>query len=331
MQIEIVTAADGIQRDNGFGPFFVCGQIKQAMLYSEHNIQVTVCNDEGDLHEIIKRKPDLVILAVKYIRMDDGRRVWLSTYFDKHRIQYTGSTREAISFDSNKAAAKQKVASNGINTPKFFLALPGDYASEQHLPLPFPLFLKPCEATNGDEMDKHSLVRDFEHFSRRLDLLHRKYFERVLIEEYIEGKEYAVSIINSHGHYSLAAVEVIAPVSGDIRVLSAQVEAVEMESIIPIKKRNTLRKVCDFAISSFFALGARDFGQIEIRTDNHGTCSFLEANLIPCLKKDSGLFLRAFELVTELSHEDVIRNMLSGAIERRLCFGHFSDGRIGHA
>ena len=143
MQIEIVTTPNDKLKETGFGPYRACENIMQSLLKSDHNVVVTVCENESGLAAMIKRKPDLVMAAVKYIPVANEKQLWLSEYLENHNIHYTGSTKEVLLFDSNKVAAKKQVASKGINTAEFFVTTPFEFKSEKDIPLPFPLFIKP--------------------------------------------------------------------------------------------------------------------------------------------------------------------------------------------
>ena len=75
-------------------------------------------------------------------------------------------------------------------------------------------------------------------------------------------------------------------------------------------------RVTALAIEAFNALGVRDFGRIDIKTDNHGECYFMEANLVPGMTYGSSYFPEACNLAHEFSYDKVIELLLTGGLAR---------------
>ena len=72
------------------------------------------------------------------------------------------------------------------------------------------------------------------------------------------------------------------------------------------------------AIDAFNALGVRDFGRIVIKTDNHGECFFMEANLVPGMTHGSSYFPKACEIAHEFSYDKVVELLLARGLSRAL-------------
>jgi len=318
LYIEIVTTPNSTLKETGFGSSQACDSVMQSLLYSNHNAIVSVCVNAADLDAVIARKPDLILAVVKYILLEGGQQLWLSDYFDSHGGNYTGSKRNVLSYDSNKASAKTMVASKGIDTAEFFVTIPGEYKNEQELPLPFPLFIKPTDAANGNGVDLNSLVYDFEHFKEKVNNLYNEYAQPVLVEEYLDGKEFTVAIIEGHEKLIVAAIEIIPPEEGGLRILGAKVKTRNTEILQVIADPAILLKVTDIAEKSFRALGVRDFGRIDIKMDNHGNCHFIEANLVPGMNKGSSYFPQAYAMNNSLDYNEVVQHMIQGGTARRV-------------
>ena len=316
MDIEIVTTPNDALKETGFGPLHACDGVMQSLLDSHHNAIVTVCVNAADLAAVVARKPDLIMAVVKYILLENGQQLWLSEFFEGQNVNFTGSLRNVLSYDSNKVSAKELVSSKGIDTADFFLTIPDEYKSEKELPLPFPLFIKPADAANGNGVDTESLVYDFEHFQAKVQKLYNEYAEAVLVEEYLEGKEFTVAIMEDHENLIISAIEIIPPEEGGLRILGAKVKTGNTEVLQIISDPLTLTKVIDIAEKSFRALGVRDFGRIDIKMDTRGDCHFIEANLVPGMKKGSSYFPQAYAMNSRLNYDEVVRHMIQGATER---------------
>ena len=172
MNIEIITTPNDELKESGFGSLKSCNSVLKSITKMGHNIRLNICTTKSDLNAIVKRKPDLVILAVKYLSFENENDIWLSDYFAKHMINYTGSSMEVLKFDSDKVLAKKHLQNRGIRTANHFTAIPGEYKSEKDLPILFPLFLKPIDAANGNGIDDLSYVRNFAEFESKVLSLH---------------------------------------------------------------------------------------------------------------------------------------------------------------
>ena len=316
MNIEIVTTPNDNLKETGFGPHLVCQGIMQSLLDTNHIAVVTVCDTIFDLYSVVQRKPDLVVIVVKYILLENDEKLWLSDFFEENDVAYTGSEKHNLSYDSDKVSAKLQVSSKGIDTTNYFVTLPGQYRSEEELPLSFPLFIKPSDSANGNGVDLNSLVHDFEHYREKVKSIHDQYDENVLVEAYLEGAEFTVAVIENAGELIVAPVEIIPPEEGGIRILGSKVKKENTEILKLITDADILSKVIDIAEKSFRALGARDFGRIDIKMDDRGQCHFIEANLVPGMKRNSSYFPRACEMSSGLDYDAVVSLMIQGAIGR---------------
>ncbi len=108
MDIEIVTTPNDKLKETGFGPHYACEEVMRSLLNSKHNAIVTVCKNAPALASVIKRKPDLVISAVKYIPLKNGQKLWLSEYFENHGVNYTGSKKKFCTMIQIKLLQKNR-------------------------------------------------------------------------------------------------------------------------------------------------------------------------------------------------------------------------------
>lgn len=317
MKIEIITTPNRYLKETGFGAEIACESILKSLRLLKYKGRLSICKDKYDLEEVLKRKPDLVILAVKYIALINEPDIWLSDYFKKHNVNYTGSNKETLKFDSNKILAKSFLKRKGIPTADFFTAIPKEY-KQKELPLKFPLFLKPMDAANGNGIDDKSFVNTFKEYENKLLSLYSQFNEPVLVEKYLDGREFTVSIIkNKNSGLGVYAIEIIAPQSKDgLRILGEKAKKENSEILKYISNPDLKQKIEKLACDSFTNLGVRDFGRVDIKTNKEGECFFLEANLVPGMTEGSSYFPKACELSDELSYTNVVELMLENAISR---------------
>jgi D-alanine-D-alanine ligase len=312
--IEVIIIPDENLKNTAFGLCKTCEDVYNAIASKYSNTKMTICNDDGDLQAVLKRKPNLVVLTNK-IMLVSSKKIWLSEYFETNNINFTGSTKKVLQYDMNKISSKRQVMSFGVDTPRFFTATPDEFCTPESLPIPFPLFIKPLESANSDGIDEKSFVYNFASFQKKVKELYDMYKQVVLIEEYLAGKEFTVAIIEAE-EMLIAPIEIVAPLKNDIRILSKKIKNDNTETIEKIIDTDVYQRVSAIAKTSFEALGARDYGRIDIKMDSHGRCYFLEANLTPGMTKGSSYFPRSYELCSMLEYDDVVCLLIQASLKR---------------
>lgn len=314
--IEVVIIPDECLKNTSFGTKETCEGIYDILVTKYKNVKITYCVSEDDLREVVKRMPDLVVLTNK-IMLIEGKEIWLSGYFASHNIKFTGSSEEVLKCDLNKVLSKEKVAAYGVETARFFTAIPGEYKSLDDLPIPFPLFIKPIDSANSHGIDANSFVLSFAGFQSKVKELYETYKSPILVEEYLSGREFTVSIIKSHQQLIIAPIEIIIPLENNLRILSCKVKGDNSEILKRISDDEVRKKVSNIAKISFEALGVQDFGRIDVKMDLHERCCFLEANLTPGMTRNSSYFPTSYKICELLEYDEVISLMVQTASERQ--------------
>lgn len=308
MNIEIITTPTEMLYETGFGSYSSCQNVLSSIKNMGHGCRINLCKEFDDLERVSARKPDLVVLAVKYIPVEDGKKIWLTNYFSKRNIAYSGSSRSALDFDSDKILAKRHLRKKGISTADFFTASADEFQQGDGLPINYPLFLKPSGAANGNGIDEQSYVSSFDEFNSKVRSLQNLYGQPALAEEYLSGREYTVAIIStSSGELLVSAVEVIPPKSTlGYRILSEDIKKGNTEILKKISDKDIKRDVNRMARDAFVGLGAEGFARIDIKANAEGKCYFMEANLVPGMKLGSSYFPEACRIELGLSYDQAI-------------------------
>lgn len=278
------------------------------------DVAVTLINDLSDLEALAARRPDLVFLGMDFLPLDtklhlnDPNKVWLAEFLDDRDIAYTGSRRSAHELEHNKHRAKQAVHDAGLMTSPFIVTNHHESQSLHHN-ITYPVFVKPTNRGGGSGIDGDSYATTLSQLNNKVASISRIFQSDSLVEEYLSGREFSVAILKNDqtGKFAVMPIELVAVSDRNgVKMLSKHVKnsntEVVLEVIDPILK-NAVNKL---AISAFKALGARDYGRIDIRLDVSGTPHFLEANLIPSLISGYGSFPKACLLNIGLSYEDMI-------------------------
>ena len=282
------------------------------------DVTISVVNTVSDLEALVDRAPDLVFLGMKYVPGSlAGTKVWLSDFFDEHHITYTGSGESSYRLEANKHLAKKVVASAGLDTSLFNVVRRGSTFNTSST-LRFPLFVKPTNRGGGQGIDSDSVVHTPAQLDAKIAQIASLLGADALLEEYLPGREFSVAILkNDDNSLSAMPIELIAgPDKRGVRMLSQAIKSSNTEEALAVTDLPLRTKINDLALGVFAALGARDYGRIDIRLDQFGTPHFLEANLIPSLTSGYGSFPKACVLNADISYGPMILSIAKAGMNR---------------
>lgn len=285
-------------------------------------VSITIVEDMDDLEALAAKRPDLVILGMKFILLDpllgyeDSPKVWLSDYLHTHGIACTGSDADAMALQLDKHIAKQRVLDAGLRSSAYFISRV-DTPNFLH-GLNFPLFVKPSNRGGSSGIDEQSVVYTDAELQAKITSLHDEYKSDVLIEEYLGGREFSVAVMRqlTSGELVAMPIEITAPIDAQGNMfLSTAVKEADSEKVLNLDDPVLKDAISALAIGAFKALGSRDFGRIDMRLDAHGVPSFIEANLMPGLSNHGYLF-RCLNLNVGMTYDDMILSIVSMSFKR---------------
>lgn len=313
-----------------------CDAILAVLTRNYTNVGVTVVNNISDLETLVDNRPDLVFLGMKFVTADvpinaqSPSKIWLTEYLDEHGIAYTGSGQIAHELELDKPSAKQRVLDAGLKTSPFYVITQGQRLAKHAVPLAYPLFVKPTNRGGGLGIDSNSVVSNFDELQSKVESITVNLHSDSLVEEYLPGREFSVAILKDEHSEELMImpIELVAPPDEHgKRLLSQQVKSSDSERVVEVTDKVTRAIVSTLATDVFYALGARDYGRIDIRLDKFGTPHFLEANLIPSLISNYGSFPRACVLNASLDYEIMILSIVRLALVRSLNLSDFAPAQ----
>lgn len=299
-----------------------CQSVYSLLRRNYATVGITIVNNQYDLWALVARRPDLVFLGMKYVpSVIPGEKTWVSEFLDNHGILHTGSGKRAIEFELDKSLAKQRVRAAGVPTARSLVIEQGQIFRDEEITLRFPLFVKPVNLGGGAGIDADSHVHTMDELRAQVALITQSLATDVLVEEYLPGREFSVAILKDLHSNRLKAmpIELIAPKDNNGEaILSQAVKTSNQELVVAVTSPRLRSHIVTTAIDAFNALGARDYGRIDIRLDGVGVAHFLEANLIPSLISGYGSFPRACVLNLDMDYQTMILAIVNLAFDREI-------------
>jgi len=203
---------------------------------------------------------DIVFMA---LHGDIGENGELQEIFEKNNIKFTGTNSVGSKLAMNKIASKELMIKNSIKTPKQFTLDNPE----------FPCVVKPN--SGGSSIGTH-IVETKEAFNESI-LAASKYGNTLLIEEYIQGREFAVAIL---GNKALPVIEIIPPDGWYDYYKKYQAGAAIEECPANISETLT-NKLQNIAIKVHNILGLGYYSRVDFLVDKDNNIYCLEANTLP--------------------------------------------------
>jgi D-alanine-D-alanine ligase len=172
------------------------------------------------------------------------------------------------------------------------------------------LFVKPVRGGDSRGVDSNSVVYNFASFKKKVLEIKHKFNLSSLVETYLPGKEYSVGILQDSTNGTLRAmpIEIIIKKNRNGHcILDFDVKKDDEEKVIAVTDAKIFKRLSKLAKESFNALGGKSLGRIDVKMNHRGVPHFMEANLMPGLRK--GYFYRSCLLNLNMSYEDMIFNI----------------------
>lgn len=187
-------------------------------------------------------------------------------------IPFIFSDVEAQALAANKALAKNLVASTGVGVPKAIVVSSVDEAVYES-----PVVIKPLD---GGSSIGVSIVKDKSAF---VDSLTKALAlsSAALVENFIEGKEYTVAVVDRNGTTVALPVIAIRP-KKEFFDLQSKYDPSLVEEICPARIADELAAALkEAAIKAHQVIGAQHISRSDFIVDSNGEIWFLEINTIP--------------------------------------------------
>lgn len=273
------------------------------------------------MNEIEKIKPDIIFNFVESIEGKAEFEVYVAGMYDILGISFTGCGGLCLANCLDKNKTKQILSSYGIDVPNYLLLKTSDDLSTLINITEFPVILKLNKEDASIGISEQSVVFEPDELIERVNFLRKNYNQDILIEQYIEGREFNIAILD----------EEVLPISEiNFKGLPENLPAIvtyeakwSPESTYykftnpqcPANIDDELQKKLSYvALEAYYAMECRDYARVDIRLDKNNVPYVIEVNPNPDISIDSG-FVRAAK-AANISYSSLILKLAELAIER---------------
>jgi len=278
-----------------------------------------------DFYENIKNiesfNPDIIFNFVESIEGRSEYEVYVAGLFEILEISYTGNNGLTLANCLNKFRSKQILTSYSINTPSFTILKLRDDIESTVNDLDFPLILKLNKEDASIGISENSVVHNYEELITRINFLRETYNQDLIIEEYIEGREFNVAILDeeilpiSEINFSGLPDNLPKIVTYEAKWSPGTIYYKYTTPECPAKISPEIKKILEeTAWSAYSAMECRDYARVDIRLDKNNIPYVIEVNPNPDISEDSG-FVRAVKAAGK-SYESLILQLAQLAIDR---------------
>jgi D-alanine-D-alanine ligase len=246
------------------------------------------------------------------------REAWAPVLLAMAGIPTLGSDAVTHAVALDKAWAHALVSAAGVPVVEQSVMASAEQAREAALPAAFPLFVKPRWEGTAKGIAPSSRVESREALVREVARVVRDYAQPALVERFLAGPEYTVTVIGNAPPRALPVLQRALEVESRIGL-----HALERHAAPPGGWRHCLPGALDarleaelraFALRAYAALECRDFARADFRLDAQGVPRFLEINPLPTFAPDG-----SFGILAELEGrpiEALVADVIAGGLAR---------------
>ncbi|MBN2096406.1 ATP-grasp domain-containing protein [Candidatus Peregrinibacteria bacterium] len=298
--------------------------IEEALAERGYKVTFFDFNKMPDVFEELRRSNvDFIFNVCERINNTSLLEPHAAAIFDILQIPYSGSSPFTLALCIDKIRVKKIFAYHGIPTPKWDYAYTMD--DDLNDALKYPIIVKPANTDNSIGITNESVVTDKKGLLRQMEKIIIGLGSPALLEEFIEGDEYDVSILGNEEDL------LVLPLSRSI--FSAMPEGYwhiypfdSKWTPDPVYKKIIVQKppkgiskrlaslITEISIDTYNILGCHDYGRVEIRVDKNSNPHVLELNPNPSI--NIGDCLPTVAKLVNMDYGDFLEEIIRSAIER---------------
>ncbi len=277
----------------------------------------------------LKGKIDIVFNVAEGL-WGEARETQIPIICEILRLPYThsGPTTHTISLDKSFTNLILKGA-DGVNVPESHVVKEGE--KDWTLPdiLKFPLIVKPNSEGSSKGIMDENVVHNILDLRKRVEKVSDDFLKEILVEEYIDGREFTVSVLGNENPRVLPIVEQkfdFLP-KGMNRIASFELKWVYEDSLknlhdaydCPAKldKRQEI-EIEETSKLIYKILDVKDCARLDFRMNPKGKLYFIEINTLPGMIPDENIisYMPIAARTAGMKYKDLVGEILGLAVKR---------------
>jgi D-alanine-D-alanine ligase len=290
----------------------VIEQLSTALETLHH--EVTRVSADADVVPVVtalrKLQPDLIFNLAESFAGRSALESNVAALLNLLDLRYTGSSPAGLLLAGDKTLAKKVLRYHGLQTPSSATVYRGalDWAED----IDFPVIVKPPQEDASIGITNGSVVNDLQDLFRKIDSLQTEFQQPVLVEEFVDGREFYVGVLGNFEAQALPVMEMdfSGLPAGALRIASWEAkwgadgsgagegaersaEFAGTKAIFPTDLDDDLtERLQRTAVQAFGALRLRDYARIDVRVKPDGEIFVIEVNP-NCYLEQEAEFARA--------------------------------------
>ncbi|MBI4437162.1 MAG: ATP-grasp domain-containing protein [Candidatus Omnitrophica bacterium] len=299
--------------------------VEKALLeqgYKTRRLEMNYKRLDAFIEDLLRHREEVIFNLCEDIKGEGIYEGYVASFLELLGIDYTGSDPLTLGLCLDKAKAQELLSAHGLPTPAHAVL---EEANGRPKRLHFPLIVKLLHEDGSLGLDRGSVVHDEVALHRRVKKIVKEYRQPVIAEEYLDGREFNISLLGNGEETQILPVSEIdhsAAKKGEPKILTYASKWDESSeeyrktppicpALLTVSLEKTLRSL---ALSACTILGCRDYARVDIRLKGR-TPYIIEVNPNPCISSDAG-FIRSAD-AAGLSYPEVIGKILECAIARK--------------
>jgi len=270
----------------------VLDQLEGALATGGHTTRRLAVDAEVQplINELTREAPELVFNLAESFRGKSALESNVAALLNLIDLRYTGSSPAGLILAGDKTLTKKVLAFHGILSAKFATVYRGqvDWSGD----IAFPLLVKPPQEDASLGITQKSIVNNVKELLDVMGGTQQEYQSPVLVEEFIDGREFYVGVLGNSKVEALPIIELdFSKFPKDLPKIATWEakwgddgdekgeQFAGTESIFPTDLPEELAtRIQQVAIDSFQALRLRDYGRIDLRVTAKEEIYVIEAN-----------------------------------------------------
>jgi D-alanine-D-alanine ligase len=236
-------------------------------------------------------------------------------------VPYTGCSAAALSLTLDKSRTKDILQLHGLPTPAFQVL---DPTTIDRFDLRFPCIVKPAAEDASHGLSERSVVTDI--YALKTQVLHisELYNGQALVEEYVDGREFNVSVMGNDQPTVLPISEIVYTLpAGMPRILTFEAKwephSLYFKSSAPVCPASidgvTRQRIAESALGAYKLLGCTGYARVDFRMGPDSIPQIIEVNANPDLSPGYGVALQS--RLAGMSYVRLVERIMQLAMERR--------------